>query len=199
MQVLRTLVRPIICRTLSSGSSPTPGIRCSSPFQELDSEPIAQAVIDAQWRGVTVRMIIEQDYVARDTLPKATPRVGETPDEAVKRAQWTEYRRPISAKTNRDILAALLRNAVDVKADYNPKIFHQKFIVRDYDGSGRSSSAVLTGSTNFTHTGTHKNYNHIAIFNDRRICKAYLLEFEEIRSGNFGALKPAQERDSLHL
>ena len=156
--------------------------------QELDSEPIAQAIIDAKWRGVAVRMIIEQDYIARDTIPKATPRQGETRAAAVQRVQWNEYRRPKTARTNRDILAALLRNAVDVKADYNPKIFHQKFIIRDYDGKSRSSSAVLTGSTNFTHTGTHKNYNHIVIFNDYRICKAYLLEFEEIRSGNFGAL-----------
>ena len=156
--------------------------------QELDSEPIAQAIINAKWRGVTVRMIIEQDYIARDKVPKATARQGETQAEAVYRVQWNEYRRPKTAKTNRDILAALLRNAVDVKADYNPKIFHQKFIIRDYDGKNRSTSAVLTGSTNFTQTGTHKNYNHIVIFNDYRICKAYLLEFLEIRSGNFGEL-----------
>ena len=29
------------------------------------------------------------------------------------------------------MFAALLRCNVDVKADYNPKIFHQKFVVRD--------------------------------------------------------------------
>ena len=156
--------------------------------QELDAEPIAQAIIDAKWRGVTVRMIIEQDYIAGDKIPRATAKPGETLAEAVHRVQWNEYRRPKTAKTNRDILAALLRNAIDVKADYNPKIFHQKFIVRDYDGKSRSTSAVLTGSTNFTRTGTHKNYNHVVIFNDYRICKAYLLEFAEIRSGTFGAL-----------
>jgi len=156
--------------------------------QELDSEPIAQAIIDARWRGVTVRMIIEQDYIARDALPNATPQSGETQAAAIERVQWHEYRRPATVKTNRDILAALLRNAVDVKADYNPRIFHQKFIIRDFSGKNRPSSAILTGSTNFTHTGTHKNYNHIVIFNDYRICKAYLLEFEEIRSGNFGEL-----------
>lgn len=156
--------------------------------QELDSEPIAQAIIDARWRGVSVRMIIEQDYIARHKPPPANPRNGESKSEAIKRVQWNEYRRPISVKTNRDILAALLRNAVDVKADYNPRIFHQKFIIRDFEGKSRATSAVLTGSTNFTFTGTHKNYNHIVVFNDYRICKAYLLEFEEIRSGNFGAL-----------
>ena len=163
--------------------------------QELDSEPIAQAIIDARWRGVTVRMIIEQDYIASDALPRAAPRQGETQAEAIWRVQWSEYRRPKTARTNRDILAALLRNAVDVKADYNPKIFHQKFIVRDYSGKTRKTSSVLTGSTNFTRTGTHNNYNHIVIFNDYRICRAYLQEFEEIRSGTFGEL--ASRKDSL--
>ncbi len=156
--------------------------------QELDSEPIAQAILDAKWRGIAVRMIVEQDYLASDKIPKASLKQGETPAEAVKRVQWEEYRRPATAKTNRDILAALLRNAIDIKADYNPKIFHQKFIIRDYEGKNCATSAILTGSTNFTATGTHKNYNHIVIFHDYRICKAYLLEFEEIRSGNFGAL-----------
>ncbi|MEJ2155168.1 MAG: phospholipase D-like domain-containing protein [Desulfobacteraceae bacterium] len=156
--------------------------------QELDSEPIAQAIIDARWRGVTVRMIIEQDYIARDELPKIKAKEGESKAEAIERVQWQENRRPKTAKTNRDILTALLRNAVDVKADYNPKIFHQKFIIRDFQGRQRTTSAVLTGSTNFTWTGTHKNYNHIVVFNDYRICRAYLLEFDEIRSGNFGEL-----------
>lgn len=156
--------------------------------QELDSEPIAQAIIDAKWRGVDVRMILEQDYLASASIPKATPKVDENQEEAVKRVQWEEFRRPSTAKTNRDILSALLRNAIDVKADYNPKIFHQKFIIRDYRGTKRKRSAILTGSTNFTFTGTHKNYNHIVIFHDYRICRAFLMEFDEIRSGNFGAL-----------
>jgi phosphatidylserine/phosphatidylglycerophosphate/cardiolipin synthase-like enzyme len=156
--------------------------------QELDSEPIAQAIINAKWRGVAVRMIVEQDYLASKKTPKPKPKQDETEAEAAARVQWTEYRRPKTAKTNRDILSALLRNAIDIKADYNPKIFHQKFIIRDFEGRKRTTSAVLTGSTNFTHTGTHKNYNHIVIFHDYRICRAYLLEFDEIRSGNFGAL-----------
>lgn len=156
--------------------------------QELDSEPIAQAVIDAKWRGVEVKMVLEQDYLAADRVPSATPKANETQAEATARVQWEERRRPSTVKTNRDVLAALLRNAVDVKADYNPRIFHQKFIIRDYTGGKRATSAVLTGSTNFTHTGTHKNYNHVVIFNDHRICKPYLLEFQEIQSGTFGAL-----------
>lgn len=157
--------------------------------QELESEAIAQAIINASWEGVDVRMFLEQDYLARDKPPSGKPRKGETPEGARARAQWTEYRRPKTAKTNRDILTALLRNGIDVKADYNhDHIFHQKFIIRDYRRSKTATSAVLTGSTNFTDTGTHKNLNHIIIFHDRRVCNAFRDEFDEIRSGTFGEL-----------
>jgi phosphatidylserine/phosphatidylglycerophosphate/cardiolipin synthase-like enzyme len=164
--------------------------------QELDSEPIAQAILDARWRGVKVRMFLEQDYLARDKPPKHKPEAGESESEAKHRVQWTEYRRPKDSKTNRDILATLLRNAVDVKADYNPYIFHQKFILRDFRGKTRKTSAILSGSTNFTHTGTHKNLNHLLIFHDYRICRAYLAEFEEMLGGTFGELQVRQDTKS---
>ena len=44
--------------------------------QELDSEPIAQALIEARWRGVSVRAFLEQDYLLNPKLPKARPRAG---------------------------------------------------------------------------------------------------------------------------
>jgi len=137
--------------------------------QELDSVPIAQAILDARRENdVRVRLVLEQDYLAsKEPGPE----------------DW-EDDGPL--EINRKILVALLRSAVDVKADYNPKIFHQKFIIRDK--SKPETCALLTGSTNFTHTGTHKNLNHIVIFHDKRICKAYQAEFDEIRSGRFGAL-----------
>ena len=175
--------------------------RLDIAVQELDSQPIAQAILDASWRGVSVRMFMEQDYLADKKPPEAKPKEGETKAEARARTQWTEYRRPKDSKTNRDILSALLRSAVDVRADYNPKIFHQKFIIRDYREIGGKvyagqNTAVLTGSTNFTHTGTHKNLNHIVIFHDRRICHCYSAEFEEIRSGTFGALNLRRKEKS---
>lgn len=39
-----------------------------------------------------------------------------------------------------------------VTTDLNPENFHQKFMVRNWKKSSRA--AVLTGSTNFTPTGT---------------------------------------------
>ncbi len=162
--------------------------------QELDNEAIAQAILDATYRCVSVRMFMEQDYLMADEPPKPKQSDGQTEREAQLDAEWNERRRPKHSKTNRDILTALLRCGVDVKADLNPRIFHQKFIVRDYrHGKSQGRAALLTGSTNFTQTGTHKNLNHVIVFHDYRIAREYALEFEELMGGTFGALRLREE------
>jgi len=162
--------------------------------QELDSEVIAQAILDATYRGVSVRMFTEQDYLKASKPPKPRLISGLTEQEAKLTAQWEEKRRH-SKKTNRDILSALLRCGVDIKADLNPKIFHQKFIIRDFrNGRKKGKPSLLTGSTNFTHTGTHKNLNHVVVFHDKRIVKAYANEFTELREGTFGAMRSRKRK-----
>jgi phosphatidylserine/phosphatidylglycerophosphate/cardiolipin synthase-like enzyme len=154
--------------------------------QELDSEVIAQALIDARWRGVSIRAFLEQDYLLSAKLPKATPRGGEAQADALRRVQWEELRRPPERKTNRDIAAALLRSNIDFKSDYNPAIFHQKFAIRDYRGRAVRTSALLTGSANWTQTDCHKNLNHVIVFHNAKVCAEYQREFDEIRDGSFG-------------
>ncbi|MET9344752.1 phospholipase D-like domain-containing protein [Nonomuraea sp. NPDC003804] len=154
--------------------------------QELDSEPIAQAVLDARFRGVDVRMVLEQDYLVSAKLPKIIPRAGEDEAAARRRVQWGEETGARSLEPNRKILAALLRCDVDVKADYNPAIFHQKFIIRDYRERALPTSAILSGSANFTGTDCHRNLNHVVIFHDARVCLAYTTEFNQMRAGQFG-------------
>ena len=107
--------------------------------QELESQPIAEALLAARARGVRVRIVLEGDYL-RESRPRADPLTAGGGNEA-----------------NRRLFSALLRAGIDARTDYNPKIFHQKFIVRDIGVSGSDRRAVLTGSTNFTPTGTHRN------------------------------------------
>ncbi|MFK7802435.1 MAG: phospholipase D-like domain-containing protein [Anaerolineae bacterium] len=154
--------------------------------QEIDSMPIAEAIIRARWRGLSIRIFLEQDYVTETRLPAVSTLEGETEEQARYRTQWDDEDDNSKHKVNRNIMSVLLRNRIDVKVDFNPKIFHQKFIIRDFRGGSKAKSAVLSGSTNFTVTGTHNNLNHVIIFNDVGVCRRYREEFDEIREGNFG-------------
>jgi len=129
-------------------------------IQELDHPPIADAIVAARRRGVSVYMIMEQDYLKEGKVPK-TGSLG-------------------TQEINRELLTRILRTGIDAKADYNPHIFHQKFIVRD-------KKSVLTGSTNFTTTGVTKNLNHIVTIDDPKTAREYLREFAQLRRGIFGA------------
>jgi phosphatidylserine/phosphatidylglycerophosphate/cardiolipin synthase-like enzyme len=159
--------------------------------QELDSRLIAQAILDARWRGVDVVLFLEQDYL-RTTL-KGTPptapklKAGETLEQALARVQWGDDTTDLAE--NRKILAALLRSDVEVRGDFNPKIFHQKFVLRDFR-EGRATNpgnpALLSGSANFTVTDTHVNLNHVFVFHNANVCRQYEIEFLQLRHGQFG-------------
>ena len=107
--------------------------------QELDSEIIAQAILNASQRKkagrpkqrLSIRIILEESY-----------QLGETYEE------------------NRQIYMNLLATGIRTRLDYNSKIMHDKFIVRDYN---KENEAVWLGSVNFTTTGTHANYNNAII------------------------------------
>jgi len=143
--------------------------------QELDNPRIAAALDRAARRTrpgtnrlVRVRLVTEGDYLKEDK-PVDPPS------------------KEVSLDVNRKHFVTLLRGAVDAKIDFNPKIFHHKFIIRD---RGESREAVLTGSTNFTTTGTHRNLNHVVIFHDIGVAAAYQSEFDQLREGVFGARSP---------
>ncbi len=144
--------------------------------QELESKPIARAIVRAAQRKVRIRMVLEQDYL----------RAGEPASDPFDLSEAVED------EENRALLAALLRAGVDVRADYNPAIFHQKFIVRD---PGERTRGVLSGSTNFTWTGVgvlndspaHKgNLNHVVIIEDGWLTREFETEFNELWDGTFG-------------
>jgi phosphatidylserine/phosphatidylglycerophosphate/cardiolipin synthase-like enzyme len=143
--------------------------------QELDNPVIADALDRAARRkkpgsntNLRVRFVSEGDY-----LKEAKP--VDPPDA------------PSDLDPNRRQLVQLLRGAADCKIDFNPKIFHHKFVIRD---KGKGKSALLTGSANFTVTDTHRNLNHVAIFHDDGIVSAYESEFDQLWDGIFGERSP---------
>lgn len=128
--------------------------------QEIDHKAIAEAIIRARKRGVTVDLVIEQNYLLAKSVASDPFKAGG------------------AHEINRELHNAMLRATVDVKSDYNAKIFHQKFMIL--------GNSVLTGSTNFTTTGISKNLNHVVVVDDAEVANAYKKEFREIQRGNFG-------------
>ena len=142
--------------------------RLEIAVQELEDREIADAIIRARQRRVVVWLVLEADYLRASRLRKNAFVQGGKKEE------------------NRQIHDAILRSNIQVRTDFNPKIFHQKFIVRD-------RSAVLTGSTNFTPTGVGSNLNHLLIIDDKEVARIYQREFKEIRQGHFGKLNEGHD------
>lgn len=136
--------------------------------QELDAQPIAEAIIRAKRRAVLVKLVLEADYLVE------------------KKAQADPFQPMGDHEVNRLLQDAILRSSIFVRSDFNPDIFHQKFIVRD-------SRSLLTGSTNFTVTDTSQNLNHIVIIHDPNIARSYRREFNEILGGHFGKLNEGHD------
>ena len=90
--------------------------------QELESVPIAEAIMQSRASGVRVRVILERDYLT------------------VTRAAADPWQPGGENEANRYIHGALLRARVQVITDLNPNIFHQKFVVSDAAPAGRLSS-----------------------------------------------------------
>src|SRR4029453_5285104 len=126
-----------------------------------------------------LRSVLKRDSDGVPLAPK--PKPGETPADALERVQWLADETDLAE--NRRILGALLRSDVEVRGDFNPKIFHQKFILRDYfDGKATKpgNPALLSGSANFTVTDTHVNLNHLFIFRNSFVCRQYEVEFNQL-------------------
>ena len=140
--------------------------------QEIDNLQIAKAIIDARLRGVNIDLIVEQSYL-----------LGKEKPANIEKA----FLAGGAHEENRFLLNAILRSTADIKIDFNPNIFHQKFMVL--------GNSVLTGSTNFTNTGVTKNLNHILIINSAKVANAFKKEFSEIRQGRFG--RQSIDRDEV--
>lgn len=136
--------------------------------QELDCRPIAEAIIRARQRKVVVKLVLEADYLL------------------AKKAMTDPFVPDGEHEPNRILHDAILRAKIKVNSDYNPHIFHQKFMVRD-------GQSLLTGSTNFTDTGVSKNLNHIVVIHNQQVAKVYEKEFAEIQQGHFGKLNEGHD------
>jgi phosphatidylserine/phosphatidylglycerophosphate/cardiolipin synthase-like enzyme len=135
---------------------------------------------------------LEQDYLRSKLKAKPdppTPAPGETPEQGLRRVQWRRDELDLTRDTTGP--QPLDHGRFPAERDrgprrLQPKIFHQKFILRDYRKAARPTTALLTGPANFTDTDTHKNLNSVFVFHDADVCRLYRVEVEQLRRGSFG-------------
>jgi hypothetical protein len=154
--------------------------------QELDSEPIAQAIL--RWRGVDVDLFLEQDYLRSDLkgsppdLPE--PKPGETPEQALFRTQWLEDRTELAE--NRRILAALLRSDVQVRGlqpGHLPPEVRSPGLSRG-KGAPELGAPLWLGQLH-AHGHAPQSEPHL-IFRNAYVCRQYEVKVEQLRRGSFG-------------
>ncbi|MDB4653423.1 phosphatidylserine/phosphatidylglycerophosphate/cardiolipin synthase family protein [Synechococcus sp. AH-551-E02] len=156
--------------------------------QELSAPTIADALISAKRRGVTVQVILENNY--------STPWSEQTPSQLKPHQRQRWYQLELLADQNGDGITTseeaqqsdaigLLREhripIVDVTDDGSrgSGLMHHKFVVID-------RMVVLTGSANFTRSGMHGdanraktrgNVNHILQFQSDALAELFRQEF----------------------
>jgi hypothetical protein len=139
-----------------------------------------------------VDVFLEQDYLRSKLKAKPdppTPAPGETPEQALRRVQWRKDELDLTRDTTLATAGSWSPScgaASRFAATTTPRSSTRKFILRDYRKGARPTTALLTGSANFTDTDTHKNLNGVFVFHDADVCRLYRVEVEQLRRGSFG-------------
>ena len=153
--------------------------------QELDNEAIAQAILDARFRGVASGWWWSRTTCYREAAAVRARNRARMKRRRPRRVQWGAETGEKSLEENRRILTALLR----CKWTSRPTTTRRS--------STRSSSSGTTAATRghlraalrlgqLHRDRPHHNLNHMVIFHNVKICKEYLVEFASIRAGHFG-------------
>ena len=133
-------------------------------FYELNLERVSQALIDAQARGVTVRMVVDDEaFVEEEELQ---------PDDSTldmfEAAGFELYCEDTDHTPS----------SYDMRCDDRSALMHNKFIIID-------GSTIWMGSMNMTHNGVYNNNNNFMRVNSTRLAQNYQFMFNEMFGGTF--------------
>ncbi len=138
-----------------------PKLRADVFAYDLSSPDVAELLIDLAKAG-RIRIILDNADLHHDTQKP------EAEDEFEK--LFAQHAKP---------------GAEIKRGNYDRYAHHKVIIVRD----GTGPKKVLTGSTNFAVTGICVNSNHVIVFDDRSVAKAYADVFDHAWSSDVSASK----------
>ena len=161
--------------------------------QELDNEAIAQAILDARFRGVSVGWSWSRTTCSTRGRRPTSPACADPARTGGARASgssWGGAERPAGGEPPHPRRAPAVqcgRQGRLQPRDLPPEVRRPRL-----PRHGRAAtSAILSGSANFTDTDCHRNLNHVVVFHDPRICQEYAAEFDQLRAGQFGRASTA--------
>lgn len=131
----------------------------------LTLDEIVSELINAHWRGVSVRVIYDDKNGNEDTQRLA--------DEGV----------------------PVINDAFGTNSGDENDLMHNKFVILDHrDTTSAADDWVWTGSYNFSYNGTYKNAENVVEIQDEAIAKCYTAEFNEMWGSTCETPNPAQSR-----
>ncbi len=171
--------------------------------QELSSPTIAEALVAAQQRGITIKLVLENNY----SQPWSEQHPADLSPHQRKRQQQLKALADrngdglLSPKERQqsDAIAILKRHNIPFIDDTEDGsagsgLMHHKFLVID-------EHTVVTGSANFTSSGFHGdagrkqtrgNVNHLLRFRDAGLAKLFKAEFQRLWGDGPGGAQDSQ-------
>lgn len=134
-------------------------------FFELGLESIANALIDAKNRGVTVRLVVDDEHMVEEEETHPEDSVLDILEDA----GFELYCEAVGQRPS----------SYDIRCDDRSALMHNKFIIVD-------GIEVWTGSMNYTHNGVYNNNNNVLLLRSQRMVANYEYIFDLMfEEGNF--------------
>lgn len=144
---------------------------------ELNSRPIADALLDRHRQGVRVRLVTDNEHGLNVALYQRYRTATGSAKEDIRLQFITD--------PDDTLLDELYEAGIPIVDDGRNGLMHNKFVIID-------GSEVWTGSYNLTVNDTYRNNNNLVHVRSARVAENYQVEFNEMfQDRRFGPTSPA--------